>query len=571
MGMINKFMRRSTVRGEIVMLLCVMTLVPLIVSCILIYYFVGDSYQKRLEADMETTLGQIVLNIENNMDGVYRLSNVIAHDIRLQNIHMEQLTPFKRYQLLREYLMPRLTSALHASDSWMRISVYLDNDDVPEYYNVSSDEYMNVQEDPTRNADRYEIFNIKRARARDWVDDDGYCVGAPWRRASRDAQYGNISYFQTIMSMDYQRGVGIIRVNMRGDDLFNAINIENLPFSYLAKITNRENERIAANCEEFPLEGSRYYFMSRSIFDGLFTLTTAVSIEETQRDMQRIITIFFSVILVMTILLLTFGYRTSRRMSDGVGRIMTGLGAFQSGNMDARVEYDAGVNNELSQIAVSVNNFMSSIQNMIKWEYQAELAKLQLEKNMLQAQINPHFLYNILSTIGNLAMVNENATIRRIVVMLADFYRSTLTNLTFITLSEELNQVTQYIKIMSIKYQDRLLFNISIPDKIMHAECPPFILQPFVENSIRHAWVNDYLRISINGRLDSGVIVIVINDDGKGFDLRNNDIQIDGHYGINNVRRRIQLQYGEQYGVDIHSAEDRGTEVALRFPYHPVV
>jgi two-component system sensor histidine kinase YesM len=210
---------------------------------------------------------------------------------------------------------------------------------------------------------------------------------------------------------------------------------------------------------------------------------------------------------------------------------------------------------------------------LIREVYITNIQKREAELTALQAQINPHFLYNTLSSISRLAQFGENDKLQEMVMALAKFYRLTLNEGRLaISIDNELQQAKAYIDIQKIKYKDRLDVSYRIDTDILHYDTIKLILQPFIENVIEHSWFGDN-RIHLKlwaYRQDEDIIFKII-DDGIGMhpktiqDIFNkNGIQVG--YGIRNVDERIKLQFGDSYGVTIASRQGIGTSVRIVIP-----
>lgn len=233
---------------------------------------------------------------------------------------------------------------------------------------------------------------------------------------------------------------------------------------------------------------------------------------------------------------------------------------------------------EIGQLVFNYNAMVERINQLI--EEQTETAeKLKVsEVRALQAQINPHFLYNMLDMINWLAQSGKQKEVSLAVQTLSKFYRLTLSkkNIT-IPIREELRHVELYVKLQNMRYEDKISFLIDVPDEILDFEIPKLILQPIVENSIQHGiFEKDSKKgtIVIMAWMDGADIVFVISDDGVGILPEKLPFILDGTYedgkgsniGIYNTHLRLQLLYGREYGLSYESTPGRGTEVQVRLP-----
>ena len=186
----------------------------------------------------------------------------------------------------------------------------------------------------------------------------------------------------------------------------------------------------------------------------------------------------------------------------------------------------------------------------------------------LQAQLNPHFLFNTLNTIAVLVRDNERQGAVRIVEQLSDVLRSTLTRhqANEVTLGEELELVRQYVAIEQARFSDRLRPEFRIPDTLLSSAVPSFALQHLLENAIRHCIARRTeagLLIVAAERVDEFLQLTVI-DDGPGIDLQ---LTAPAGHGIENTRERLRALYGARASLEITRRPEGGTIATLRVPY----
>jgi sensor histidine kinase YesM len=206
-----------------------------------------------------------------------------------------------------------------------------------------------------------------------------------------------------------------------------------------------------------------------------------------------------------------------------------------------------------------------------------ELLTSQKHKNkisfeLLQQQVNPHFLYNTLDNICSLATLDEKDTLIQIVMNLSTFYRGSLSNGNFvITVQEELEIINSYIRIMQIRYYNKFTFHIDCSEQLYSYDCLKLLLQPIVENSIYHGIRElDYMgRISILVYELNDQIVFQIQDNGNGIsveDQKNIWNAPEEHFGIKNIHERIQLHYGPEYGLTMKTPPEGGLVTCITIP-----
>jgi two-component system sensor histidine kinase YesM len=204
------------------------------------------------------------------------------------------------------------------------------------------------------------------------------------------------------------------------------------------------------------------------------------------------------------------------------------------------------------------------------------------ELKLLQAQINPHFLYNTLDTIVWLAETKQNEQVSRMVTSLSDFFRTTLSKgKDYITVREEESHIRSYLEIQQFRYRDILEYNINIDEDILEYEILKMTLQPLVENAIYHGIKNKrgLGHITVTGVKRDEHMVFEVQDDGLGMKpdrlefMRRvvSDEEKDGKstssgFGLYNVAKRLKLNYGKKCDINIESTYGEGTTITLIVP-----
>jgi two-component system LytT family sensor kinase len=190
----------------------------------------------------------------------------------------------------------------------------------------------------------------------------------------------------------------------------------------------------------------------------------------------------------------------------------------------------------------------------------------------LQAQLNPHFLFNTLNTIAVLVREGDKTSASRIIEQLSDVLRRTLSRrrTNEATLEEELELVRQYLAIEQARFSDRLRATFEIDNAVLSAAVPSFALQHLVENAIRHgiARRSDAGRVDIRVRREGDTLEMSVTDDGPGFDV---SVPSPKGHGIDSTRERLRALYGERASLVVAGSATGGTIATLRVPYREMV
>lgn len=232
---------------------------------------------------------------------------------------------------------------------------------------------------------------------------------------------------------------------------------------------------------------------------------------------------------------------------------------------------------EIAVLSQSFNEMTKEIGTLVEDIKQKQVNLHLTETKLLQAQINPHFLYNTLDTIVWLAEEHKTDEVVNMVTALSSFFRTTLSKgKDFITVEEEESHIRSYLEIQQFRYQDILDYSIEIDEELRDFVLPKLTLQPLVENALYHGIKNKRGKgmIRISGTRHGERIIFKVHDNGKGMteeklrELRNNmrkekpDNNVNS-FGVINVNQRIRHYYGEEYGLSYVSRQDEGTEVTV--------
>lgn len=244
------------------------------------------------------------------------------------------------------------------------------------------------------------------------------------------------------------------------------------------------------------------------------------------------------------------------------------------GNFDLPVPVHS--RDEIGFLAERFGVMNHNIKELTTCIYNEQTQKKEYELKMLQAQINPHFLYNCLDNISSLITDRKNETATAMVYQLGRYYRAILSKgRNIITLREELELIRAYLEIQLIRMPDLFSYEIAVDEEILDLKILKMILQPIVENSVIHGFAGYKSggRILIEGNLQEQVVVICVSDNGKGIPgalfssiFAPAPTAMPKHFGLKNIQERIGLKYGNSYGLDIHSEKGQGTRITVRFP-----
>lgn len=315
---------------------------------------------------------------------------------------------------------------------------------------------------------------------------------------------------------------------------------------------------------------------------GLYTVLACPSVFSTEvlNSMYSVLT----VMLIISILLcVSVASHVGRNMTRPIERMNTAMRTLQEGDLTVRIA--SAREDELGQMSRNFNIMANELEQNVqeKIEKQKELNASHIA--MMQAQLNPHFLYNTLDTMKWVAKANHIPEIATMAAGLAKILRTSISKRQFIYLREELELVNCYVDIQKIRFNDRFTYSVELEEGLEDCVIPKLIIQPIVENSVLHGLKESEegnIQVRITGKND--VLCIEVTDDGCGapddlmeaINYRRQE-ELVGHIGVTNVDTIIRLTYGEEYGIHMEKPDGNiqskvdgnksgGTRVTLRLP-----
>lgn len=256
-------------------------------------------------------------------------------------------------------------------------------------------------------------------------------------------------------------------------------------------------------------------------------------------------------------------------------------------NLDnyADIVVDSRISNrELQKLVDSFNHLNKRLAESIQKNYVNQLNEQSMKIQMLQTQINHHFLYNTLNSITSLAEIHDVPEIKTISMSMSELLRYNLKKVPIVRLEEEIQQVNRYLAILTIRFPDKFQLDWNIPRAFYDLEIPAFLLQPLIENSVEHGFAEKetdcYISISLH--LENNILHFFVADNGLGIEperlrllnlslsqMRRPEPGYTHHFiGLLNVHQRIRGYYGEEYGLTVESSPGEGTIVEIRLPYN---
>ena len=259
----------------------------------------------------------------------------------------------------------------------------------------------------------------------------------------------------------------------------------------------------------------------------------------------------------------------SRQLFKPVRELNAAMGAVEEGKLETRLAVRS--TDELGQLAGRFNRMTERLGAHLEESVRRRQELSDAQIRMMQAQLNPHFLYNTLDTVKWMGKINNVPEVATVAADLADILRSSISGDEFVTLGEELTTLDRYVEIQSIRFPGKFRLEKDIDEAALDVQVPKLMLQPIVENAILHGFADTGGSIVVTARLGDTELELTVTDDGCGMSEESLRRFREGgrageHLGLRNVDAILRLHYGDAYGLRFPPVSGRGTCVAISLP-----
>lgn len=281
-------------------------------------------------------------------------------------------------------------------------------------------------------------------------------------------------------------------------------------------------------------------------------------------------------IIILDNILLIFLYKTFKRYSQQVSIVMQAMDQTAAGNLETRIDI-TNTEYELKELSIGINEMLDSINQFVEDIYKLEIKQQDAHMRALQAQINPHFLYNTLEYIRMYAISEGSEELADVVYAFSALLRNNTNQEKTITLKEELDFCEKYVYLYQMRYPNRVAYHFMIDPDLEKIEVPKFVIQPLVENYFKHGI--DFTRfdnaLSVKVLQEGKRVRIIIKDNGKGMTekrlkqieekLSHPKVKLHGSIGLQNVNERLRASFGSSYYMSLENNETGGLTVSITF------
>lgn len=523
--------------------------------------------------NMSQSMGQIGENLDSTLESFGTVMDILYTNQMFNAYLVNDYTDSDYWEMFR-YIDKLLSSIVLVESNIDEISIYSSNVTLPR--------------------DNYYFYNVEDLN-QNWLERTDAVKGNP--RVAGVIKEENTNHIIISRLLNYYhygdiKNILLLKINTNSiEDQMNITNNSQEVYWVNSQgqiITSSESDtignemkRVIVDWMDIPVNGDDITLtidgiskvcIARSSHYGtrlIMTVNQEFLVEATKEVAKDISLIFFISSLGMYLAI----YLYSRWISERVNKVVYAAKRLGDGKFDYILK-DMG-KDEMGIIANAINTLNAEVQLLIAENYEKKLKIKSSEMNLLQEQINPHFLYNALSVISSMSMREGGNKTMLSVQYLANFYRISLNKgKQVVSIREEIELLQNYMKIQMLRFEDTIDINYEVDRRALTFRTIKLLLQPLVENAIHHGRKGEehVLHIRVTVFLTKDRLIYEVLDDGLGIttekliQLKNELNNSDEGYGLKNVDNRVKLNYGEQYGVRISSTYGAGTCIRVEIP-----
>lgn len=565
--MISKIRRKTSdlkLKYKLVLIYCFTGFIPVFIIFLVSLYLMRGVLRENSTENINSYLYQATASLDGEIKIYDNLSSYISFNQSIsQVLNYDYESVYNMYDQFVTVMDPLLSSLMYFHDEVNRVTIYIDKDVVKHgttlapMSEISDKEWCKEALSDNDNhwyvdMDKKQVFSVSRLVLLNRLGIDGVLfINVDYDKAFE-------AFSQTILN-DY----GLFITDKNGNLIYELSQYDQsnkdyaLTFDEFKEVVADHSDKYKIITQDSAATGWKIWFYKPDSF--MISSTTPII---------WIGTISIIVCVAAAVVCTT---ATSRFVTRRIVKIQKCMKEVENGNLNVNVPVDG--NDEISDLTRGFDAMVLRLDMLINEVYDSRLKEKEYEMKALQAQINPHFLYNTLSLINWKAIEADAVDISKITLALSSFYRTSLNKgKNVMSIKDEIDNMRSYLTIQQMMHDGDFDSVIDIEDGILQYNTLNLILQPLIENAIDHGIdLNTGVRgvITITGRGTEDEIILTVEDNGVGMTKEQADkiITKDSKgYGVRNVNERIKLYYGEQYELKIESEIGKGTKVIVHFP-----
>lgn len=516
------------------------------------------SNRRIIESNVSTNMNRLIDDLSYKMNEIERITDQIIIHEPSQEVINNPVNSAETVVALKKSVFPHLSGLTVASPVPTSIALIIDSETIPERIlgGVFNDSFF----------DKFAVFSLREENRQDYKRFGSSRIA--WYCDEKDQELGTIAYGRRILDTKTLDPMGFVMGRIRLSDFFSEFSKMQNTHTY---VYHSDGRILFSTSGSLVFDEKAYGAILEAGIPG--TPWSVISGVRTDLIREGTWGIFrFSIIIGSVVILfaMLFSSLFTGFFSNRIEILLKAMNAFREGDFSIRVQDPR--QDEIAGLSNAFNHVVEDMEKLLQRIKESEREKKKVELNLLKAQINPHFLYNSLSSIGHLSKMGRKDETYKLILAVSKFYRLTLNkgNL-YIPLGEELQRIMTYLEIQKMKYRERLIVSTSFDNRINDILIPDFILQPFLENSFAHGWRDSPLTITLSTEKRKDHIMIRISDDGIGMEQSKavemmNRESPSGGFGIYYVRKRLESFYQGGSGLFITTEPGEGMDILISLP-----
>ena len=565
MNRLRKIFKNMKYRHKLTILLVVTSLAPMTVLALYSHSRQSTMVRSSELEDMQSIMEQTKESIDSQTAVYASLLNYLTYSPDIEEIIKEKnIDNYTAYEKYTEIADPLLSVPKSYHDAINRIQLFADSIQVEHEYTLVPLDKMQEEwwseglKDDVRiqwkvDRTRGEVVAVRMIYAQQKLN-AVLCISLDYDKI-----------FQPLTNILTDENGGIV-ADQDGNVLYNKTGLKELKLSDdnkkdTSQTADKLLSKISQTCTWTQTESEEndwvfYFYKSQDAISG---------------SVRRILLEEIPLIIACGFIILFLGLSFSRIFTRKIEELTKNMDQVNHGSREVTVSSDS--EDEVGILINSFHNMMDEINRLIDEVYVNKIALKEYELKALQAQINPHFLYNTLSMMNWMAIRSNQMEISKVTLALSTFYRTALSKgEDVVTVENCIQNMQAYLEIQLTMHDNNFSVDWDIDPTIKNEKMPKLLLQPVVENAIEHGIdekEDGDKKIFLSFRGNGDDVVITVRDNGMGMPQEKAETLVTYQakgYGLKNVNDRIRILYGENYGIRIFSAPDEGTTVVMRFP-----
>ena len=558
------FFKNLSFRRKLVLSYIIIIIFPITILGLYSYNESKTYLEEQVHRDIDSSTKQMINDINYRLKRYDDLIKITIYNPQVKKIlAYKDAISLEEMQGLNDYVEPMLYNFLIGNRDIKKLTIFTEDgkpisgDFVQPNYTIKNTDWFNESSKNNKINwwfEKEELFATSKIFD---ISNSNMDIGMFYLKLDYKSVFGNLLEKHTYDS-------GFIISNQRKDIMFSGNTNNKINNSFDRKIINLQQGNVT-------IDGQKYIIVKGSIMNETMNIFYYVPVNTLVINSRGIIKATVTVELICLSLLCALVWLFSNTLVKRILKLNSKMQLVESGKYDIQVSSNS--KDEIGQLYNSFGNMLKKTNYLIEEVYKSNITQKEAELKALQAQINPHFLYNTLSVINWKATMIGASDISHVIKTLSKFYRTTLNKgRSTISIKDEIENMQAYIEIQLVMHDNSFEVQYDFEEEIFSYDMINLVLQPIVENAIEHGIDHNKERkgvLTIKGRIKESCVEFTVKDNGCGMKTEIVEEVFIKHskgYGLKNVQERILIFFGNEYGMTVNSEYGKGTSISVLIP-----